>query len=474
MKKIGIFILAALLSTGCREDFVNLEPLSQVTSTNFYRTASDFNLAANGIYNGLHNRDYNVGLFTLGEISTKNATVNMPTGAFGEAFYQADGYIVTPDNRHLQNVWQAAYVVINRANILLDRSQATDLRSPLQRNYEGEALFLRAMTYFNLVRLFGEVPLVVKEVSPGESFTLGRTPVAQVYQQMVADLQAAAQRLPEAWQGNNTGRATSWAAKALLAKVLLSQPSKDPAGAAQLLQEIQASGRFDLLPDFAAVFQPGNANHRESIFEVQFKAGLGSRGSYFADGLTPATRRVNQLFPTGSGGTGQGQGVVTDDLFNLFETADRRRDASIGSSTVGADMVRFQRKYNAPTAIFLDGEDNLIVLRYADVLLMLAEALNEQNNNAKFAPLNQVRQRAGISPADQAQFASQDAFRRLLLQERRREFAFEIQNWFDTIRLGLASEEFGPLGLRTHQLVYPIPQRELDVARGLLTQNPGY
>lgn len=474
MKKIYAIILSATLAIGCTDDFINLEPLAQVTSTNFYQNVSDFNLAANGIYSGFQNRDFNVGLYALGELPTQNATVNAPTGNFGDAFYQINDFIVTSDNRNLQNFWQGSYVVINRANILLERSKGVNLNSPLMQNYEGEAYFLRALAYFNLVRVFGDVPLVVRELSPRESFAIGRAPVANIYQQIISDLEFAERQLPEAWQGANIGRATRWAAKTLLAKVYLTQPNKDIQGAITKLQEVQNSNRFDLLADFSSVFQASNANNTESIFEIQFKAGLGTLGSYFADGLAPANRRVNQMYPSGSAGNGQGTGVVTENLFNLYEPNDKRLNATIGISTIGADVIRFQKKYNSPTAVFLDGEDNLIVLRYADVLLLLAEALNEQNNAAKFQPLNQVRQRAGLSPVDETILTSQASFRQFLLEERRREFAFEMQNWFDTVRLGLALSELGPLGLRPHMLIYPIPQREIDVASGLLTQNPGY
>ena len=474
MKKyIYIILVIVVFITSCKDDFIDLNPLAQVTSSNFYRTVSDFNLAALGIYEGLQDKNFVESYFVLGELITENVIINAPIGGSSDNAYQINEFRVLPFNTHLQTMWQQSYNVIARANTLLARSEAIDLQSDFQRQYEGEAYFLRAFAHFNLVRIFGDVPLVLSEISPAQAFEIRRTPASQVYDQIISDLLRAEELLPNSYQGSNVGRATTWAAKALLGKVYLSKPTKEPARAIEKFNQI-SSGGFFLLNDFADVFNPANANNVESIFEIQFKSGLGTQGSPFADLLTPNNRLVNQLYPSGTATNGQGRGVVTQELVSKFNVEDRRFTASIGEHSNQSGPIFFQKKFNAPSSIFRDGDDNLIILRYADVLLMLAEAHNELNDNAKFSFINQVRQRAGLSNITVTDLPTQQAFKSALLLERQLEFSFEVHRWFDLVRLGEAVNVLGPLGLQPHMLIYPIPQREIDVSDGLITQNPNY
>ncbi|GAA4451333.1 RagB/SusD family nutrient uptake outer membrane protein [Nibrella saemangeumensis] len=471
-------VLTAVLLTGCGEQYLELGPRSQVSDVNFFKTAGDFNLATRGVYDALQNRSYQESSWGMMELVSDNTLTVTTPGSFGETWYQVDEFRVLTDNRLMQAQWQTSYQLINRANLVLSKLEATAIDSKAKDQFQGEAQFLRAYTYFNLVRLFGEVPLVITPtVNPFEAFNQLREPVDKVYAQIIADLQSAEQKLPDAYTGNDIGRATRWAAKGLLAKVYLTR--KNYTEATTRLREIVSSGKFDLLPGYADVFRPNNANHKESLFEIQFKAGLGTdrEGSPFADAMSPQDARIWG----GNSGGGQGNNVPTEDLVNAYEKGDLRKDLSIGQLKAGErgnpPLSFYQKKFSSPPTATLDHDDNFIVLRYADVLLMLAEALNEQGygNAEAFTALNRVRKRAGLADLTQADVPSQAAFRTALLQERRVELAFENHRWFDLLRFGVAQPVLTAKNYRIqpYQLLFPVPQRERDL-NPALAQNPGY
>ena len=474
--KFFLSIIVIVFFASCKKSFLDKVPPSSLTSEIFFKTASDFNLATIGIYDVLQGRSYSESSWALMEMSTDNTYTNAPAGAFGEIWYQVEEFRILQDNAHLNNQWQFSYRAIGRANTVINRIANVQFAQTLKDQYEGEALFLRASMYFNLVRLFGDVPIVLEEQSVLNSFRISRQPVAEVYQQIILDLTAADIKLPLAYTGNDIGRATRGAAKAMLGKVYLTQ--KNYTEAAAKLREVIALGRYNLLPNIVDVFRASNANHAESIFEIQFKAGQGAdrEGSNFVEGMAPATQRINAMYVLGTPTTGQGNGVVTRELFDAFSPTDTRRNATIGRIGSGPSEVFFQRKYATPTAIFLDAEDNFTVLRYSDVLLMLAEALNEQTFGSvdAFRAINDVRRRAGLTDLDSGTTPTQQVFRNALLNERRFEFAFENQRWFDLLRFDQAIPILTSKGLsiRAFNVLFPIPLRERLLAG--LSQNPGY
>lgn len=481
MKKIHCVLLISLLLGGnaCKKSFLELTPQTTITTENFFKTASDFNLATQGIYDVLQNRFYQYSSWGLMEMITDNMTTNGIGGAgFVGDFYQIDEYRVLTGNNHLQNHWVTSYQGINRANTVIGRIENAQFSQALKDQYASEAKFIRAYFYFNLVRLFGDVPLVTKELSVNEVLKTTRAPLQDVYNLIVSDLTDAEGKLPISYTGNDIGRATRWAAKALLGKVYLTQ--KKYTEAAAKLREVVASTRFSLLLNFADVYRSNNANHAESIFEIQYKAGLGGsdrEGSAFVDAMAPSNYRTNQLYTGAANANGDGMGIVTKELFDSYAPTDRRRDVSIGVMGTGAAATYFQKKYSTPTTIRYDAEDNFPVLRYADVLLMLAEALNETGYGSAeaFTSINAVRTRAGLTVLTATTTPNQQAFRDALLNERRWELMFENQRWFDLLRFGVAVPLLKSKGYTTiqdHMILYPIPERERLLAN--LPQNSGY
>lgn len=479
MKQLYILAIVVLLGlTGC-EKFLDEKPKSDITDANFFNTAADFNQAALGLYNILQNRFYQESCWGMMELVSDNTYTNAVAGSAGDIWYQVEEFRVLPDNRHVASQWSTSYQAIGAANILLDKAAAnTTLDAGVKSPFEGEAHFMRAYMYFNLVRLYGAVPLILRPQSPLESFKITRAPVASVYDQIISDLKVAEQKLPDSYTGANVGRVTLWAAKALLGKVYLTVGNHTDA--ASKLREVVSSGKHILLPAFADVFRANNANNRESIFEIQFRAGQGidREGSPFVDGMAPSTYRINLMYSIGTSSMGQGNGVVTTDLFNAYSAQDRRRDASIGLVGTGSAAVYFQRKFSTPSTVFLDAEDNFIVLRYADVLLMLAEALNESGYGSQeaFSAINAVRTRAGLSELNATNTPNKESFRQAVLNERRLELAFENHRWFDLLRFNAALPVLTAKGypIKPVNLLFPVPQRERDLAPEGLPQNPGY
>jgi len=262
--KFFLSIIVIVFFASCKKSFLDKVPPSSLTSEIFFKTASDFNLATIGIYDVLQGRSYSESSWALMEMSTDNTYTNAPAGAFGEIWYQVEEFRVLQDNAHLNNQWQFSYRAIGRANTVINRIANVQFAQTLKDQYEGEALFLRASMYFNLVRLFGDVPIVLEEQSVLNSFRISRQPVADVYRQIISDLTAADIKLPLAYTGNDIGRATRGAAKAMLGKVYLTQ--KNYTEAAAKLREVIALGRYNLLPNIVDVFRASNANHAESIF----------------------------------------------------------------------------------------------------------------------------------------------------------------------------------------------------------------
>jgi hypothetical protein len=328
--------------------------------------------------------------------------------------------------------------------------------------------------------------LVTSNVQITDAYAIARSTQAETYAQIIKDL-TDAETLPASYTGNDVGRATSGAVKALLGTVYMTM--KDYAKGETKLAEVVSSGKYSLLENTAGslnitgyerIFDPTNHNHKESIFDVQFKKGGFGEGSGFANNFAPENSGTS-VVTVGSTG---GNNIPTEDMNNAYELGDLRKDYSLASSYIDNKTgktisIRHVKKYRDVPYQSGDANIDFPVIRYADVLLMYAEALNENGKTAEACNmLNKVRRRGfgyqstetslvDISTADKV------VFRDKVLQERRVELAFEGQRWFDLVRTGRAVQVMKSKGFKINdtQLICPIPQKQVDINPGVMIQN---
>src|SRR6266480_2764887 len=487
--------LAALaFATSC-DSFLDPDPSDVITPENFYKTSSDAVAATNAVYESTK-WSYWLGFWYISDIATDDIIAGPRFGADG---HRMSDYIFDSGDWPMGDMWGSAYWIINRANTVFDRVPAITMDPTLRDRLLNEARFLRANAYFDLVRAFGDVPLLEHEVKSLEGLRVSRAPAADVYALIVSDLQQAMAGLPASYTGGDIGRVTSGAAQAMLAKVYLTR--QDWANAAQTAGQLIATNRYTLLPNWRDCFKISTEIiNSESIFEVNY------------DGLLdPGAGSVHTLFSLPSdfpGGDAYGLMTVAPSLANRFAASDTRGLGGTFIKSGYVDALGDTAKWNDPDSTYgpafikyLDQTDfqnmhqrawvrqsnNWIVLRYADVLLMYAEAVNE--GGAPVAAmtaeqaLNAVRTRAGIGAVSGLSTA---AFRDSVRLERRREFVFEGQRWFDLSRWGILD---AAIRAKTAELatispgetdqhgvpsnLLPLPQSELNINQNL-TQNPGW
>ncbi len=482
--KLMIICTAAMIAgSSCKKEFLDLAPISQQNGNNFYRTAEDMKNALSAVYASLQYTGlYYSSMHIIGDLRSDNTEITNP--AAGADMQAVDQFTNNAVNSISNTTWNGHYQGIQAANIVIHKIDAVNMTAGLKAQYKAEAHFLRALMYFNLVRIFGDVPLVKDIINnPQDGYKYGRETTAKVYEQIIEDLKAAEQSLPYEYATADIGRATKGAAMSLLGKVYLTQ--KNWVLAAQKLKEVidaAAQTKYQLITSYANLYGVANENNRESIFEVQFRKGASGEGSPY----------TNQFAPIGSGtavvsiGNPLGQNIPTANMNSAYETGDLRKAASmrnsyvLGGATVNHNYII---KYAGVPAANLDSDNNWIVLRYADVLLMYAEALNEQGyvaNGPAFTYLNQVRARAGLAAKTSTnantalQLADQTAFRLAIEQERRVELAFEGHRWFDLVRTGRAATVLAASGMQPHHVLFPVPQTQIDINPSLISQNQGY
>ncbi len=467
-----IFIIGTVfLFTSCEDELLQ-NPISQPNASSFYKTQADLENAVNAAYDGLQRiGQYGQNFAYYMEVRSDNSDVEIP-GNSGGVYGDMDLFKELPNNFVLTETWRDSYLGIQRANIVLNRINEIAMDASLRDVRVGEMKFLRALTYFNLVRIWGDVPLVLTETSDAfESFSHQRDAAQGIYDQIIKDLKEAAQALPE--KQAQPGRATKGAANALLGKVYLTLKNYPEAITAL---RATTTGTYRLLPDYASVFGVVNENNAESIFEVQFRSGSVGEGSRLPNQFMPSTK--NSLI-NGQGLT-LGDNRPTAEFADGYEAGDARKAVTIGV----ADGLLYPKKYlDIPTQPF-DANINVIVLRYADVLLMLAEALNEQGyavNGEAFNLLNQIRTRAKLPQLTATELPNQNSFRLAIEKERKYELAFENHRWFDLVRTGRAitvmnahKSSNGAFQVKPYQLLFPVPQDEINASGNKLTQNTGY
>jgi tetratricopeptide (TPR) repeat protein len=466
-----------LAFVSCNSDFLDLKPKTELSADEYYQTAEQFVSALNGAYATLQEGDLYGNWYIFSEIPSDN-TRNQLSGSVTDQD-EFDKFYIRTTNPYIAAFWNMSYKGINRINTVLGRIDNVEINKTLGERYKLEARFLRALLYFNLVRVYGDVPLVLKEISISESYTFAREPKDAVYRQIIEDLKEA-ESLPVSYTGTDAGRATSGAAKALLGEVYLTL--NNYAEAETKLAEVLNSNIYALLENtpgslnidgYAEVFNPDNHNSKEAVFEVQFKKGGFDEGSNFPNNYAPENSGTN-VIPVGAT---NGNNIPEIDIYNAYEEGDLRRDfsMSLGYSDARKEgewiESRYVKKFMDIPYQSNDNNNNLPVIRYADVLLMYAEALNRNGKTSQACNyLNQVRRRGfgyqttETSPVD---INTSDANQFLLAieHERRVELAFEGHRWFDLIRTNQAIEVMTSKGFRLNEtnLICPVPQKQIDV-----------
>ena len=512
MKKyLFIIVIASLFA--CKKDFLNLVPKTSLSSASFFKDKGQFNQALIAAYVPLrsvvHTGFYMDEMRSDNTFFTRyNANRGLETSTESLAGFLDDANSSaqqnSPGNRYAND-----YSGIAMVNTVLTRIAEVDFAQSAKDSISGEALFLRAFYYYDLVQHYGGVPLQLEEITAPDQAFKPRNTAEEVYDQIVKDLVTAIPILPVVTAFPQTGRATKGAAKVLLAYAYMSQGIRNYAGAETELLDVTRMN-YSLLQDYASVFDPNNKNSSESIFEVQYMSDLVSgQQSDFAWIFIPKT--LNSEILTGyHGGTMNifsGWNVPTQEMVDSYEPGDKRLPASIAvvegtisgvedftakgikspvnyTPTAGITTRYMIKKYFHPPYITeFNTPDNFPIFRYSGALLLLAECLVQENKNAQALPyLNQVRQRAGLPPLAEATMDN-------VANEMRHELAFENHRWTDLIRIGKAIEVSNAKGVRLKalygwllpasfnvtpdKLIFPIPARELQI-NTQLTQNPGY
>ncbi|WP_198034361.1 RagB/SusD family nutrient uptake outer membrane protein [Dyadobacter tibetensis] len=461
MKKSHFIKLACVfILSGCNtENFLDLKPESALVEENYFKTTAEVETGVLNIYDAL--QKVVPAEIQLTELRSDNIS---PANLEGE-WAAIENFNETPSNDFVNTFWVTSYATVARCNIVLKYlPNVTEANKKAE--FEGEAKFVRALQFFNLVRLFGDVPMPLTSVEVDDEKSLARVASATVYQQIVADLLVAESNLPVKWDAAYLGRATKGAAQALLAKVYLTQ--KNYAGAKDLLETVIASKNYQLRPNYADVFSPGAEMNNEIIFAIRYRSAANGEGQGFSYDFSKdgATRGLKPM----------------SDLLGLYSNDSKRMATSVLGSGSDAFVNKFPDAAN--TGARRDAGTDWIVLRYADVLLMYAEVLTQLNEAAAvaLAPLNQVRERSSLLPLAAADVSTKEGLMAAVENERRVELAFENYRWYDLLRWGTAVEamkkHFNIIGrnvtVEDFRLLYPIPQRDIDLSKGIIKQNPGY
>ncbi|MEL6192620.1 MAG: RagB/SusD family nutrient uptake outer membrane protein [Bacteroidota bacterium] len=458
MKKTIIyhFILAGFIAamfTSCSEDELDLQPLSAIGSNGFYTNTEEVEGAVIAIYDGL--QQVPLREFALFEMRTDNTESNTGEGVWGEF----NDFDVLPTNLAVGEYWAANYNVIFRANKVLENLEVvTDAAAKAQ--FEGEALFARALAHFNLVQGYGDVPYVDKVIIQTDTDYFDRDPASTVLTNVISDLTRAVGLLLS--KGDTEfGRATNSAAEAVLAKVYLT--TGDYGTAEVLFGNIINSGEYSLQTSYADVFY--NEGNDEIIFAIPYVNDDVNESQDFSFEMT-------------IGGRNTGLNFATTDFLTSMDPEDIERAPILINPATTAESGKF---VTSSSDARLCGND-WIVMRYADVLMMYAEAIMAGNGSTQdldaLGAYNMIRERVGLSTLPLDGSATLDDV--TLLDERRMELAFENHRLNDLKRFGKAESVLGAFAARNSlsftatDLILPIPQGEINVSSGLLTQNPGY
>lgn len=500
IKLFSIVALVAMLAS-CKK-WVDYDPKEdyKITDLEYLKSESDYRALGIAAYSPLQWLNQ---IVPIGDIASDNSVSGGESASDTRSLQDVDDFTTYPINSTLSDLWQSAYEGINRVNYMQQYKTVNPSGQTI--NFAGkdalygEAYFLRAYYYFTLVKLFGDVPLFTdRRLTLADSKALTRNAKADVYKQIEADLTSAISVLPTVQV--EKGRATKYAAQALLGKVYLYQNKYDAAAA--MLDNVINSNAFTLVSDFASIFLPSGENGVESVFEIQYTNasatydwGHPTRGQGNLSVQQCGIRNLNgsSAMPYANGWSFN---LPTKNLQNAYAAGDKRKDAtcldieayiqanpSFGISYQVApyrstglyNQKYLPRKGETSGQVELNYSNNFRTIRFADVLLMAAEAFNKAstpNDTKAQSYLNRVRRRAfGDLLHDITTTGSTlyDA----ILTERRLELAMEGERFFDLVRTGKAATTLSTLGFKVgkHEL-FPIPQSEIEVSG--LTQNPNY
>lgn len=466
MKKIIIALLAVTSLSSC-EKFLDQKPISSLTENTFYRNTDEVETGVIACYDGLQ-KVYDAE-YQLTEIRADNTSGYSLEGDWGAIKFFRE----SPANFFLLDFWQRSYNTIARCNLVL--KYLDNVTDPAKKtSFEGEVKFIRSLMYFNLVRLYGEVPLITHSIAFDDNESFVKTTKDAIYTQIKTDLSTAVTNL-----ANNasatvpSARANKQAAQALLAKVYITL--KDWGNAKPLLEAIvgpnlKGVAPYGLNPSYAAIFSTATEMSKEIIFAVRYKASSSNEGNSFSYEYS---------------NSGNARNVKASAEYQaMFEAGDVRK--AVTFVTTGAN-IGLAAKFIDAGAPQRDAGNDFPVIRFADALLMYAEVLNELAavpTATTLAPLNEVRARAGVGIYTIATVTSKEQARDLIYKERQLEFGFENQRWYDLQRMDQAkainilntylAATGNSITVKPFQFVYPLPQTEINLSKGKLEQNPDY
>ncbi|MCT4603627.1 MAG: RagB/SusD family nutrient uptake outer membrane protein [Marinifilum sp.] len=484
---LGAFIVAASVLFSCSDDFAQELPKYSIDSENYFNSEQDYYDALVGVYDALQYSYVNV---ILGEIASDNTLCGGESATDVVGWQQVDDMIHTPINSNLDDVWDWMFAGVQRANYFMEFKDKTDFDGRL--SMIGEVQFLRAYYYFELVKWFGPVPLKIDErFKLGEETSIPRSSVEEVYAQIETDLLAAIEVLPDVPE--QTGRVTRGAARALLGKAYLFQDKFSEA--ASVLEQVITSSNYSLVTDYDEIFEMAGENGVESVFEIQYTDVEGasfeclqcSEGNV-AVGFSGVRGYEGPLFTSGFSFN-----IPTQEAVDQFEPGDLRKDVAILDIVTWAESTGavyttgfehtgyFNRKYlprkrseNAQGDLNLTNPNNYRAIRYADVLLMAAEANNRgEISDAKAQEYVSLVRRRAFGDTNHDVTLTGAALTDAIYHERRVELMGEGHHFFDLVRTGRAADEIDGFVAGKHEL-FPIPLEEIQFSNGNWSQNPNY
>jgi hypothetical protein len=502
--KLLLILFTIILISGC-EDFIVEEPQSVLTQEGFFVTPTRIDQGVIGCYAGMTNVMNAEWMLT--ELRSDNTCVASTGSSSSTRQYLTSfaHFSLIPSEPELQEYWYNVFQNISNINAVLpsvEENTYIELES-LRAQYEGELRFMRGFHYLTLVNLFGDMFMVTDVIGPGDAKQLKRSSVEEIYEEIIIpDLTIAAESAPSDYNQSDIGRVTKWAAKGLLAKAYMMRGGAENLALAKpLLEEVIQNSGTRLLSDFGDIFDPSNEMNDEILFAVRYKGGSSGIGSPFWEYFAPGAS-ANRFLKVG---TPDGNNNPTFEIMDLFKSINDtiRGDASFDTFQRSVRTYPYIKKYmDENISQALNAENDWIVLRYADIVLLYAEVLAQDGNYAiAHNEVNKIRNRAKVPEAES--FTSKKMALDTIYQERKLELAFENHRWFDLLRMQDSYGDvdmpmeiikkhtfvtddslystFNPLPVPdvnnyiNEHLLLPIPQTEIDTNNEMdINQNPGY
>lgn len=493
LQSLGALVLVAAISIGCSRDFLTTTPVGRDLEINYYQTEEQAFEALVSVYDVLQWNDqfgFTMHRFLM-NVASDDTHAGGSDASDQPSWVATDDFSWTPTLGPQAGFWTKNYKGIYRANLFLEKIvDIDDASATFKTRTIAEARALRAKFYFDLIRSFGNIPLIQSTLDPSEYYTVVQEGPSVVYPFIIADLEAAIPDLPVSVPGNEIGRLTKGAAQALLARIyLFMDDDANMAKVATLCEEVINSGEYSLEPNYGDIFTKAGEWGSGSVFEITYSENSTSDWGRFGSGHSEGNVGVQFCGMRDYNGPDYSPGwgfCPIEDGLEQAMSADPRYQYTIidADNLAGAEYSPgyqntgfFMKKYAPLSSQFPpDGEpalnwgNNVREIRYADVLLMAAEGLVRSGGSEGTARgyMNQVRLRVGLQPLGSTGSQLLDA----IYNERRMEFATEGHRYYDLIRTGQAATTL--TGWTDNKRYLPIPQTEIDAAQGALTQNPGY